>query len=189
MSNPKYSFEECAIEMHSERLIRTRYDADKDEFDTRVTVLQAFVIAERALEQLFHDQHPDPAPAKPKAEKVAPLPGLGAPPCTTHKEKSFTFSDGSVMEACTHHECGWGRTRKTHSDGVLGQTLYSIEIPDAVVEDAEDAVEDSQPGTVEELSVEAWAGASPTEDENGNVIETTDDEDEAEESNDGHSDE
>ena len=36
--------------------------------------------------------------------------------CTTHSEKTFTFADGTVMKSCTHDECGWGKTRKTHTE-------------------------------------------------------------------------
>jgi len=175
VSNPKYSFEDCAIEMHSERLMRTRYDAEKDTFDTGVTVMQAYEMVEAVVNRCYPGRPPgtyvtDSGEARPtsakksKEEKVTPR-----VPCTVHREKSFRFSDGTVMEACTHHECLFGKGTKRHSDGVLGQTLYSIEVPDAPQYDDEDEEsEDSQ--SIEELSVEAWASARPTEDEDGNDI-------------------
>lgn len=32
-----------------------------------------------------------------------------------HREKSFTFSDGTVWKCCTADSCGWDKTHKTHN--------------------------------------------------------------------------
>lgn len=58
MSNPKFSFEDCAIEMHSESLRRTRYDTEQDEFDTSVTVSQAYEIAESIVSREWNPGRP-----------------------------------------------------------------------------------------------------------------------------------
>lgn len=75
-----------------------------------------------------------------------PLPGLGGKICTTHREKQFTFSDGTVWKCCTADGCTWGqpignRFRVKHSDGVRGGTIYT---PDFL---------DEEDTSVEELSV------------------------------------
>jgi hypothetical protein len=160
MSNPRFSLNDCSA---IQRQVRVTADAISG-----ISPDRAYDIANRALEKLFQERHPTPAPRKPKAEKVTPR-----VPCTVHREKSFKFSDGTVIQCCSHDDCGWGRTRKTHTDGMTGGTLYAIELPDAVATEVEvtEVEDDAQQDAVEELSVEAWASASPTEDEDGNVIE------------------
>ena len=164
MSNPRFSLNDCSA---IQRRVRIAADARDG-----VSVDRAYDIANRTLEKLFHERHPSPPPAKPKEGKLAPLPGLGAPPCTVHQEKQFTFSTGEVKRCCSHHECRWGllsdagKEITKHSDGVLGETIYSIEIPDAVeVEEGESEV------GPEELSVEMWAASEPTMTEDGDDIE------------------
>ena len=176
MGNCKFTLEDCVIEMRSEALARTRYNPKKDEFDTWLTLSQAYEVAQRTLEKIFQTSHLSPAPPKPKVEaKQSPLPGLGGPDVTTHKEKSFKFADGSIARCCAAAYCGWGRTRKTHSDGMTGETLYAlVSIPDTV--EPEDEVERSS-DDARELTIEGWASASPVESEDGLVPELIDDTD------------
>jgi hypothetical protein len=54
----KHTLEDCAIEMHSESLRRTRYDAEKDTFDTSVTVSQAYEIAESIVSREWNPGRP-----------------------------------------------------------------------------------------------------------------------------------
>jgi hypothetical protein len=63
--------------------------------------------------------------------------------CLDHREKSFTFSDGSVWRCCTHDECEWGKSRKTHSDGSKFAPEYSaFDIPRVeITDDGECVVE------------------------------------------------
>jgi hypothetical protein len=78
-------------------------------------------------------------------------------PCTVHREKLFTFKDGTTWRACTHDGCGWGKTTKKHSDGLL------VAIPDVeATEDGEGVVEISPDDPTElttDLTPSVEAGA------------------------------
>jgi hypothetical protein len=148
----KFTTSECVTLM---KHVRTAADVQDG-----LTCSRAYDIANQALEKLFHERHPSPPPAKPKEEKVTPR-----VPCTVHRERSFKFADGTVMEACTHHECLFGKGTKRHSDGAQAGLLYAIEIPDAI------EMDDSSPDGTKELSVEEWAGAEPTMTEDGDELE------------------
>lgn len=57
---------------------------------------------------------------------------------TEHREKRFTFADGSIAAACSVKNCTWGkrlndvRFRKRHSEGTV-----SVELPDDEPADTE----------------------------------------------------
>jgi hypothetical protein len=141
MSNPRFSLNDTAV-----MLKHVRVATDARDMVNGLTVSRAFTIAERTLEKLFQERHPGPPPAKPREENVPPR-----VPCTTHREKSFKFSDGTVIRACSHDECGWGRTRKTHTNGMASGTLHAIEFSDAGEVDEE---VESSPDDPTELSMD-----------------------------------
>src|SRR5258708_21201259 len=62
------------------------------------------------------------APTKPTPEiEVTPR-----KPCLVHKEKTFTFSDGTVWRACSHDLCGWGKMHgftNSHTVGLFSQEI------------------------------------------------------------------
>ena len=165
MSNPRFSLNDCSTIQRQVRVLSDARDG--------VSVDRAYDIANRALEKLFHEKHPSPAPPRPKAEKVTPR-----VPCTVHREKVHTFSDGTVWRACSADECLFGKGTKHHSDGMKSGTLYVIELPDAVENDDEEGVEDGP----KEMSVEEWASAEPSETEDGEDIEALPELDEEEDS-------
>jgi hypothetical protein len=141
-----------------------------------LTVDRAYDIAERTLEKLFQERHPSPAPPRPKAEKVTPRVR-----CTQHREKVHIFSDGTVWKCCAHDECGWGRTRKSHTDGMEGGTLYAIDLPPTV--EVEDEV-DVSPDDPRELQADEMRGQPLDEGEVGIVPELPELDDEDSESED-----
>jgi len=51
---------------------------------------------------------------KPKVKELDLPPHI---PCSDHRVKSFTFSDGVTWECCTADGCLYGKGRKSHSDG------------------------------------------------------------------------
>ena len=138
MSNPRFSLNDCSA---IQRQVRVTADAISG-----ISPDRAYDIANRALEKLFQERHPSPVPPRPKAEKVTPR-----VPCLVHREKVHIFSDGTVWKCCTHDECGWARTRKTHTDGVASGTLHAIELSDAVEVDEE---VESSPDDPTELSMD-----------------------------------
>lgn len=83
-------------------------------------------------------------------------------PCTTHREKSFTFKDGTTWRACTADDCLWGRPtekgfRKTHSDGL------PVAIPEVETEEVEEVSADD-PQELLPPAPERIAGAGEAED-------------------------
>lgn len=58
---------------------------------------------------------------------------------TQHQEKSFTFTDGTVMQSCTADGCLWGKGRKTHSDGLR---VHESFVPDT--DEVEASPDDTQ---------------------------------------------
>lgn len=159
MSNPRFSLNDCSTIQRQVRVLSDARDG--------VSVDRAYDIANRALEKLFHEKHPSPAPPRPKAEKVTPR-----VPCTVHREKVHTFSDGTVWRACSADECLFGKGTKHHSDGMKSGTLYVIELPDAVENDDEEDSQDES--AVEELSIDGWASSAQCEAEDGIVPELPD---------------
>ena len=175
MSNPRFSLNDCSVIQQQVRVAADVQDG--------LTVMQAYEIAEQVVGKLFREAHPSPAPApsKPKIParcsrcnipiveaKVTPSPGLGGPDVMTHKEKTHTFFDGTVMQCCSATGCGWGRTTKNHSDGMEGGTLYAFAIPDAV--EVDDEVETS-PDDPRELQADEMRGEPLDEGEVGIVPE------------------
>jgi hypothetical protein len=117
----------------------------------------------------FEHMRPD---QRPDTEKVTASPGLGGQPCLAHREKVFTFTDGSVMKSCAHTFCEWGRSTKKHSDGIVSGTLYSPDIevdddtpsPDEPQELGMPVVDDAVEGCIDEVErVERAADEAATE--------------------------
>lgn len=57
-NNPKYTTEDAVIEMRSEVLRRTRYDAETDTFDTGVTVMQAYEMVAAVVNRAYPGRPP-----------------------------------------------------------------------------------------------------------------------------------
>ena len=65
-------------------------------------------------------------------------------PCHVHREKSFTFSDGTTWVCCTHDDCEFGKRTKRHSDGSPGGVYPNLaSFPDEIpaVESEDEGVE------------------------------------------------
>jgi|SRR5579862_1268164 len=134
-----------------------------------MTVGEAYELASWALNQVRIDKGLVP-PSLVRAAKEVRV--TSRKPCTVHREKSFTFSDGTVWKCCTHDECGWGKPHpstgnevKKHSDG-LPVAIPEVELTD----DGEGVVEVSSDDPTE-LSVEGMIAQPHVESEEGVIAE------------------
>jgi hypothetical protein len=117
MGNPRFTIEDCArVQRHVRVAAQNGGLTSMQEYEI---VASVFNRVERPAAQPVI--HPKPEPA------VAPR-----VPCTTHREKSFTFSDGTTWRACSAEGCMWGKGRAKHSDGLL------VAIPEVEVEVTDD---------------------------------------------------
>lgn len=120
----KYTLEDCAIEMHSEGLRRTRYDAEKDTFDTSVTVSQAYEIAESIVSREWNPGRPPGTRVNDRNEVVP----IRAPRSETKPAKRLVpVTIDSLVEA----------------DGNINKT--EIDCDDIDIADADDPRELGQP--------------------------------------------
>jgi len=89
----------------------------------------AMAEALRTMEEIGLDvkQHSRAATTTPTTKKVTPR-----PKCTVHREKRHIFKDGTVWQSCTHADCGWGKTRKSHSDGLRHHPVEGSTEPEVI---------------------------------------------------------
>lgn len=146
MGNPKFSLEDCVIEMRSEKIARFYYDVDKDEMRPALTVDQAYRIAQAMVQQETvghpaghrvnnrNELVPITAPGPRRPGKIKPI-----------DIDALCAADGRISDAETHDE--------------PEPEIEEIEEVEAVDEPVE-------PETTPELSVTGWkASGAGTEDD------------------------
>jgi hypothetical protein len=155
MGNPRFTIEDCArMQRHVRVALQNGGLTSMQEYEIVASVFNR--VERPATQPVIH-----PKPESTVAPRV---------PCMTHREKVFTFSDGTTWKACTHDECGWGQRtgksyRKKHSDGLL------VVIPEVEVEITDDgegveiSEDDPRELGVEAVTIEAGADIDDTTEE------------------------
>jgi hypothetical protein len=175
MGNAKYDFQACAeAQKHSRSGLLPNSMIPYEEANR---ILDA-VRAEGNKETGAIEGHPAgyfiDANNRPKKFQTIESKQIKSKPCRVHREKVHTFADGTVLQACSHIDCYWGKRhpetltiQRKHSDGTPGGVVYASAVLDAEPE-VEQEIEPS-PDDARELNVDGTIHVSTSSRENDDV--------------------